>query len=243
MKNLDQGLIDTWIVACLQGRMACPPATLYQVIAADPGLRGALMAGTIGDLVGGQRSISCHGCRAQISALADWEQTDTLAAWRTYGASVGHLMICADCAEIYAQVRQLMEIDTSLPLIPKSGVSRYPARLQVERSTLTLFSSAISTMAQAHRGSDQPIYTAEPQILADQTLPDGTIARVFLTPSHPDMWRLTVTTTPPRQGMMEVAFAQDRFQIEFNGEGVATLEMLPAQLVLSPSGPSLSIHF
>jgi hypothetical protein len=92
--------VRTWI-STGQGT---PPPDVVMHVASCALCRGALLTLTAQRVA--SPSISCDTCQADLAQFIDLEREDELRAAQTYPAIWWHLLLCWDCAEVYAAVRR-----------------------------------------------------------------------------------------------------------------------------------------
>lgn len=220
----------------VERRPVSPSSSLYTHLAGCDACRGVFvlhLAGAVGITVP-PGPIRCDDCEQDIAALIDMERAEgTLAARTAYPVLWWHLWTCPSCAETYRLTRQLLSSERishrEPPRRPRVQVFEHVSRAYLW-DTLEYSYAALG----ARRGKpDVPI------VISASEPGENPQFSFSIQRQRNDGWTLQVTVRPTPDARLLTRLGPFEARTRFGEDGHAYIEGVPAELLLSSSGPDL----
>jgi hypothetical protein len=206
-------LADSWLTALTgAGADDLPPNELVAHVSGCPRCRLALVALLAGGLeLAAPTDQPCAAIEAQLPAFVDYEQAyGPPAAARTFTDLWWHLLVCADCAELYDALQPL----AAMPAQAWAAAARPAFGAQIHPGVLRQLFAARGRLGAQYGRQQDDVLIAEQQ---------GEIARFTVLLRHEGAAGLTIVvqTDPPIAGAAVLTLGETAYMIALDREGCA----------------------
>ncbi len=212
-----------------------PTSDLYTHLTSCNACRGIFalyMADAVGMAVP-PGPIRCDDCEQDIAALIDMERAEgTLAARTAFPRLWWHLWTCASCAETYRMTRLLL----SSTRIPSSDPPRRARSQLLERFDRAYLSGSLDNtyVMGARRGRP-----GVPIVISSSEPGENPQCSFSIQCQRSGEWTLQVTVQPTPSAWLLASLGPFEGRARFGEDGRADIEGVPADLLLSSTGPDL----
>jgi hypothetical protein len=235
----DDSLIELAAALRAHSPVALPPAVRRHVSACSLCRATLLLLLAANDTLPGwgRPPIDCRQCLVDLAAFVELERSRSAAAAQAFPQIWWHLWVCAGCAETYLLTQRLLDADRARQPAARPGMPLPPMRLS--RSLLRLaLPQCAGTPAQMRGGEAQHVLFDSP-VAAQQRYQLTIIAEDL---GH-GVWQIQIGVQPPVAGFAVLACGGIALRARFDSAGLARLDKLASELLLTDDGPDLELRF
>lgn len=234
--------LRTWLLTQTHNPTALPPEQLIAHITSCATCRGQLVL-LMTEIVGVPlhiQGISCERCQRDLPAYIDMEaHTDLRLAVQTFPEIWWHLWTCEECAETYRVIveigKQQVPSEILRPMVVHTPNVDRPAWLfELSRTLLNHFFQTQVRLGVAwgeHNGD---------AVVLEEVADDHEITFSLQRDTN-NGWKGVIRITPPITGRVGITIGTHTLVTTLSVEGVASVLLLPNNLIEAADGPSISV--
>lgn len=235
--------VQAWLLQTPSTSVAAQPDASIAAHVRDCARCRQALALLVGALGGGQPDDLLPPCETYADRLPVFAEQEalhgTLVAARQMPDVWWHLLTCAECAAVYELMVIVMDAELAgnlpLPLLTPAGPPTMTRLLTLARPLLNLALAPALQLGQA-RGEDD-----EPEVIYERQATSGAVITVSVRDREAGFWSVVVQIDPPPPGTLVLMLGDATFRAALDSRGIATVDDVPAALLVAPDGPDLTL--